>query len=349
MKKIVLIVFFICIFALSFYYYSLNGDKMNSKVRNVMINEINVLENEHVLLSNTASFSNSTFSFAQRLRLDPNMEVKYDLRDDDYYRYYINKEEKDIISGEYTIDTIDDANEIILVAIQGNKVAPLRIKNDNKWNNSLRINFAANSTTKIPVEIKWNPNKEEDLIVFPIKKDKHGEYYSGGNLGVVRYYIQNTNSPTISKDEIHKQSVINEKLVSQEGIKPVPTLTWIGDDGNPIKLVLDKNQMMLSNTKSYSLKISATPYSTVSDLLLLNENFEIKVIKRNIQMYEGRETNLTFPPEIFNKTHENSRQFLLLLNNRGRSMLTDMMSINEMNKAFPTSFQQVIEVFPLKN
>ncbi|WP_429843806.1 hypothetical protein [Brevibacillus sp. FIR094] len=314
------------------------------KTRIVLPEEASVRKGQHLLLSDSPEFSASQYTSSHSFELVSEMKKEYSLSDDESFKYYINDDKSTIIKGKYVIDTTDKSNKVTFIALQGNSSALVRLENDVEWYSSLNITYPANSTLVLPIEIKWDPQGEEELTIFPLKHE-NPDFYNGANLGLLRYLVLNNVDEAIPQSMVNSQVNINSSLLNKKGISYFPVPSWYDPTNNKIKLVLNEGRL-LSNKQPSTLTLASLPYSTMVDMIMIDEFGKVILVNSNIQVKEDQITNITLPDKTLNMLNQgNQRKFVILLNNRSREMLADMMAIKQLGKAYPTTFQLVIEYY----
>ncbi|GEC91902.1 hypothetical protein [Brevibacillus brevis] len=313
------------------------------KSRIVLPEEATVHKDQHFLLSRASEFSTSEYTSSHSFELVSELEKEYSLSDDESFRYYINDDNSTIIKGKYVIDTTDKSNKVTFIALQGNNSALVRLENDVEWYSSLNITYPENSTIVLPVEIKWSPQGEEELTIFPLKHE-NPDFYNGANLGLLRYLVLK-NDEEIPQSMVNSQMNINSTLLNKKEISYFPVPKWYDHTNNKIKLVLNEGRL-LSNTQPSMLTLAPLPYSTMVDMIIIDESGKVILANSNIQLKEAQITNITLPDKTMHMLNQNKRRnFVILLNNRSREMLADMMAIKQSGKPYPTTFQLVIEYY----
>lgn len=310
--------------------------------------ELVVLEGQHELLRNSGQIAFGAFNFSHTFKLNPDLEQKIQLGDDEFYTYFVNTEDSKIIKGEYVVDTYDREDSITFIALQGNKLAMVRTLNEHEWHSSLLINSKPNATTKLPLEIMWDPKGLDEIIIVPIKNTDQN-YYDGFNQGVIRAYIASNNIP-IERALIDKQNNINKKIYIQEnkGILPHPIPTWINDSNQQVGIIKDKDRFYFDELPT-KIMLGAVSYNTTMDILHINDSGLVEIIKEGLEIKEGRVTYINLPKEFIAELNTNKgRDFLLLVNNRGKELLADIEAIKSLGKPFSTSFQILMEFNKLK-
>ncbi len=320
-----------------------NGDSP-SKVRKVAFTELAINE-QHDLLSKSGDvFGNSAnFSLAYTFSIYSLWEGKLDLKGQDVYRYYVNPDHRDIIQGHCVVDTLNKGNKVRFIALQGNTRAKLRLPNDHVWYDALEIAYAENATTTVPIELKWDVKGANELTLFPLRQDNK-DFYSGGNLGIIRMCILNE---PIDFTRYHNNIVFDEQGVnSSPSLFPIPSLT--DQDGAEPKLNIQDDAVRV--LKPYnSITLKEICFETKLDALLLDEEGKVEILQAGVRTIPNKKTRIALPDTLLDRIQKaQTRHFVLFLNNRGEELLTDLKAFADGKNPFPASFSLILELYKVR-
>lgn len=318
--------------------YILMHTESKSLMRKIDLSEIKTTQKHENLekSSEVVHVDNGTFSLFQSFKIDSKMELKLKLGENDYYKYYINKSNIEVINGEYTIETKNDGSSVKFIALQGDKVAKVRLKDDKKWFDSLEIPYQSNSSSSVPIEIKWDPKGKHELIVFPIRHDREG-LYSGNNLTLLRAALINGNL------DLNNQNVAIDSQKEIPSGMPIPSL--MNSQGKTVNVVINEKSTRASEKYS-AIKLKEINYNTNIDIILLNESGKSELLASKVPVLANQETIINLPENLIERVqNEINRNFLLILNNREEKQVLDIIGIINKQKSYPTTFSLVIELF----
>ncbi|KPV56191.1 hypothetical protein QJ48_28940 [Paenibacillus sp. A3] len=314
-----------------------------SKVREVDWTELVIHEHHELLAQSSEIFeSSATFTLAHSFKIDSPWEKKLDIRGQDVYKYYENLEHRDIIQGHYVIDTLTKGSKVTFIALQGNTGAKLRLPNDSVWYDALEISYADHGVTTVPLEIKWDVKGANELTLFPLRQDEK-DLYSGGNLGIIRMCILN--------DKFNFTQFIKKIVIDQQSIKsslsfmPIPSLT--DNDGDEPKLNIQDDMVKVSKPYN-SITLQEISYETKLDVLVVDEGGKVEILQTGVWLLPNKKTRIPLPDKLLEQIQNDlKRHFVMLLNNRGEELLTDMKAFADEETQFPTSFSLIIELYKL--
>jgi len=128
-----------------------------------------------------------------------------------------------------------------------------------------------------------------------------------------------------------------------------PTLQLLNKDGHEISLSFEANTIW--STEEYAaLALKEISYDTKADLIWFDERGRVKLLKSNLEIKKNEAITIYFPVSTLNdfKVHQaQTRQFLLLINNRGQNVLADAEALVQGRKPVFTSFHLIIELYPI--
>lgn len=303
---------------------------------------------EHHLLSSAGEISSNSFKFAQKFLITNLQQEKIKVAEEEYFTYFINHNKTGTIEGQYIIDSNEkNGGKITLIILQGTKQAFVKVKGQNKWYSCLTVDYAPNATTTLPIEIKWDLESDEDLIMIPIN-NSHPEYYLNGSASVFRNLILN-NKPEIPDRTIQKYIDIKNQIFQSKDadFSLIPSASWKDVNKHNVELRLNKQQGFIYSRKPiHTLNLTAISFDTKIDVICFSNEGKILFFQRGIPIKRNQETMITLPDTIVQQLNNGAdRKFILLYNNQGINLLADWVGGTKINKPIPSSFQQVIEFY----
>lgn len=300
-------------------------------------NEFDLI-NEAEYITESASHIKFALSFTPSLHFRDKIKI---LDNEDFE--FINVNNNSFITGTYTVNNATDREiDITLLFLQGNKSAPINISDADIVP---AINFTANSNSsfEIPIELKWENDGDDELIIFPIIHDSDFIRYDGKNFGIARMFVKNEEFSILKKD-IENQAFSLPDDFDPNTINFIPSLNWI--DGSFSEITYrEKDNRPYTLTKIKGLQLPPLPYNTDYDFLLIDEYGNTKILKESILVEQNKIKNIIFDDELLEDIYShNHRQFIIMLNNRGNNMIADIKALDLAQKPFITSFSGVIEV-----
>lgn len=311
-------------------------------------NEITVKKEEHKILENASSISNSSIPFTLASGFIPHESITeyIDLGDGDQFMYIYNKD-KTNISGKLLFDNATDKSiNISPVFLQGNRNAMVKLKDASDWSPALQLNIPEDSTVEVEIEIQWDSNGAEELTFFPLNNSSQEERYNGGNLGVFRFSVIN-NDNTLTREMLDNHYFKLPKNFDAENNTIHPSPSWIGSKSSAINYV-SQNNRLFTEDKIKGIQLDSTPYEDTIDIIKMDEYGNVDLILNNIKTKKGIPTKVYFEKQTLKEIsiNKDKRQFLLILNNRGKNILADIKAVAEGRKPFMTTYQGIIEIYP---
>ncbi|MGI8382533.1 hypothetical protein ACR0S4_28610 [Priestia megaterium] len=252
-------------------------------------------------------------------------------------------DEPQIISGSLIYENnTKNPMEIQSLFLQGNEVAKIKLSSESSYHNALKYKVSPFSSVTIEVDIKVKKHGESELTFFPFDLTASNDFYNGANNAISRFYLDvNEQGKGSHSFKSHSFSLKQEEMENIENIFPLPY--WVDSNKQDIKEVFKDNKVYMKKRIS-GLKLMAIPYETKVDVLLVDEFGNISIIAENKGISKNKGTYIPIEnhtiKEIYNSKQ---RQFLLILNNRGEEMITDLNAVNQDMKPFPTTYNSIIE------
>ncbi|MFC0562359.1 hypothetical protein [Halalkalibacter alkalisediminis] len=289
----------------------------------------------------------------------PFTQVKAFIADDDYLKQEFVQGEpfiflevpkhKDYISGKIIYENATEENmNIRSLFLQGNYISEIKLSDSEFWKTAIEYEVPAYSSVTINIDIKWDDQGMQELTFFPLDLSSDPNRYDGGSLSTYRFFVQSKDI-TLTNDLIEKQSfdVNVEELPEDVDLFPIPL--WLDDEGIEIQHDL-LNEQLITKQPIKSIQLAATPYNTNIDLVMIDEYGNTKIIAENVSIKEKESTIFNIEQkDLVELKSKDSRQFLLVFNNREEEILADLKVLNLYKKPFFTSYQGVIEFYKYKN
>ncbi len=257
------------------------------------------------------------------------------------YPYFkLTSNYKNQLSGTFYIENTQQDTEIVLVVMQGRETTLLRQNGEKEWNKSLVLNSKKGSTIDLKLDIKWDQDKSDELIVFPFIKSSTS-FYSGSHYSLIRLFVGDNKEYTFTEKEL-----LSKKIVRSDDLKLASELLWVDNDFNEVKTLIKDNKFF-AEKKYNKLLISSLTNDTNVDVIYLNTLGESEVLLSNYTLQKNKKAVITIEDEKMDKYFGiATNQFLLVLNNKDNDMLLDIMAVNEGINPVSTSFQRIIELIP---
>lgn len=259
------------------------------------------------------------------------------------YPYYkLNGKFNGELTGKVFIENTQIDSKITLIAMQGRDTILISEKGKEKWGKSYILNSKKNETIDLDLDIKWDQNGSEEIIIFPLV-DSFSNFYLGAHASVVRLYVGDNKEYTFSDNDL--QTMAYDK---NEDLRLIPELVWVDGNNNRISTA-EKNGYFFAKGAYNSLLITSLIKDSTFDLVYLNELGESKILFNDYYQVKNKETVITFKDEMMQLFFDNDiRQYILVINNENDLMLRDIMAVNENINSITTSFQAVIQIIPPK-
>ncbi|WP_226530874.1 hypothetical protein [Metabacillus niabensis] len=306
---------------------------------------VEVSKNMRILDDSENSFD-STIPFTVVKSFNPNEEyIEYEEVQGEKFTYIKLPKSKSIISGKLTFEN-DREDPLIIKTLffQGNENIKIKPQNSSEWTSSITYEVSPHSSHTINIDLKWDVNGMQELTFFPIDQTSEVEHYNGGNLGSFRFFVQSKDI-TLSKESVNEQAfqLDNNELKPEQDVFPVPI--WVGENNDEVEFS-SKGSILLTKEKVRGIKLSAIPYDTEVDIVLVDEFGNSSLISKGVKIVKDQPTTISFNHDVLEKMYsEDARQFLLIMNNREEKILSDLKALNLYQKPFFTSHQRVIEFY----
>lgn len=316
---------------------------------NLSNEEIKVNSNVHKLLDNSSKISESSvpYTLASGFIPDEIWKEKLQLKGGKEQFIYLKKKTNDNITGTVIYDnSTDKAINITTIFLQGNTNAKIKLKGSPEWKPAIFLSVPADSTVEFEIEINWDSHGLEELTFFPLNHSNEENRYNGGNLGLFRFFVMNKKELLTSK-MLKNQSFDLPSNFNMDNESIFPSPSWMGSTSFNPKYITHNNKSY-TKEKIKGLRLDPIPYKTKVDIIWIDEFGNTNLLADNIQINKGQSTEINIEKGILEDIYKNDRrQFLLVLNNRGQNILADIKAVDQNNKPFPTTYQGIIEIYPV--
>lgn len=249
---------------------------------------------------------------------------------------------KNKLLGTLYIENTQSDTNIILLALQGRKVTLLSQKGEDDWSRTLIVKSKKNNIISIQVDIKWDQDESDELIIFPFV-ESFSNFYSGAHSSVIRLFVGDNRDYTFTDQEIEGM-----KIQKNDDNKLIPELYWIDDDNQRVKTVIN-NDLPFSPKKYNKLFMTSLNNDTKVDIVYLNTLGESETLFYGYTQEKDKSTVFTIDKiKMEEYSKKNARQFLLVLNNKDDDMIKDLIAVNKGINPISTSFQRIIEIIPFE-
>lgn len=345
-KLIIIVSFLLFIIGCS----NINSNLYTKKdILNLSNKEIKVNNNVHKLLDNSSEISESSepYTLASGFIPDEIWKENLKLNGGKEQFMYLKSKTNDNITGTVVYDNATDkVINITTIFLQGNKNAMIKLKGSTDWKPAIYLSVPADSTVEFEIEINWNSNGSEELTFFPLNHSNEENRYNGGNLGVFRFFVMNKKE-VLTKEMLKNQSFNLPSNFNMEKETVFPSPSWMGSTSfNPN--YISQNNKRYTKEKIKGIRLDPIPYNTTVDIIWIDEFGNTNLLADNIEIKKRQSTEINIEKEILEDIYKtNNRQFLLVLNNRGQNILADIKAVDQNNKPFPTTYQGIIEIYPV--
>ncbi|MGG4508237.1 hypothetical protein ABEW77_21035, partial [Heyndrickxia sporothermodurans] len=321
-----------------------NKETFHKRVNTQSSEFVKVYKNKHLLLPSGNKIASTPSPFKIATGFIPNQNfTQYIKIKEESYKIIDNSSDNHYIPGKMIIDNnMSKKITYTIISLQGNQNTKVKTK-DGKLHSSLTVTANPNSSTVIPLDIKWDPKGFSELTIFPLRHD--GPYlYDGGALALIRLYVKNKNS-LVDKKTIKEQAF---DLQSNYENSFLPTLSLTGNFTRSMN-----NNECYTNKKITGIKVNSIPFNAKADVLLLEDNGKTKVLVKNLQIKKNKGGFYSFNTStldyLYNKElSKNNRKFIAVFINRNSEILADVQAVNEGIKPYMTTYQGLTEVCKLK-
>lgn len=346
MKKIL---YFLCISLILLSFGCTKNDSKNianqKDVLEVNENENNIqVSKEMDSLNDSSNIADTSVPFTQFKAFIPDKKSSDNLIIKDEEILYLKPiKNSSKISGKLDFENnTEKTMEIQSLFFQGNEVAKIKLSNENNYHNAIKYKVPPFSSATIDIDIKINKNSEEELTFLPLDLTTTDDFYNGASNAISRFYLD-LNEKTGKKMTFEKHSFnLNQKEMENiENIFPIPY--WIDQNQKNIKEIY-KNDKIYTDNKIFGLKLVEIPYETEIDIILIDEFGNTTILEEQVKISKNNETYIPIKNDIIKEIYNNkNKQFLLLLNNRGEEIITDLIALNMNKKPFPTTYNSIIQ------
>ncbi|SDP17096.1 hypothetical protein [Halobacillus aidingensis] len=257
-------------------------------------------------------------------------------------------ENKDHLTGNIIVENNKDEKvEMQALFMQGDRTAKVRPKEDEKWSTSIKYDVPPKTSITLPVEISIEKEGQGELSFIPLEDLADKEQIGNENVSNYRFFLQ-LDDVTIDNEKLKPLSfTLSEEQMSS--LKdPYPSPSWSTNNGEAVKFY-EKNEQLFTKKRIQGITLNTLPYSTVIDVVHFDEHGNSTVLKEDIVLKENESKYLPFEKETIEKLYEKDRrQFIKVTNNREENILADMKALDNGSKPFPTSYQGIIELHPMK-
>ena len=345
MKKLLILLLFLLLFGCSIdNSKQVLGKEGVDEVSN-KINESIKVSKEMKELKASSDIAESDVPFTQFKGFIPNKKNSHYVEIKGENILYLRPFEKShIVSGSLVFENnTKKPMEIQSLFFQGNEVAQIKLSSERTYHNAIKYTISPFSSVTIDVDIKTNDNGEGELIFFPFDLTASNDFYNGANSAISRFYLDvNKKSETSDSLKAHSFSLKQEEMEKIENIFPLPY--WVDSDKQDIKEVF-KDDKVYTKKKVAGLKLMSVPYETKVDVLLVDGFGNVSIIDEGKEVTKNTETYIPIKNSVIEEINKNNkRQFLVILNNRGEEMLTDLKAVDQDMKPFPTTYNSIIEL-----
>ncbi|MFD2657610.1 hypothetical protein [Gracilibacillus thailandensis] len=325
-------------------------DSLNNKDDIVELNEgdksVEVLNRMDLTKSsNSHTRNNSSYRSYKGFIFDENhLEVIKLRNENETFKFVKLDSDNSTLSGKLKFENnTNESMQIRSLFLQGNKNVKIKPISLERWSKGIFYEIPAKTSVSIQIEINVNKNDMNELTFFPFEMNTDPDFYNGINIAANRYYMEGENSNR-EDEEISKHSF---NLTDGEEMK-YPTPVWVNQDKEELELI-NKNGAILSKEKIRALRFDAVPYDTIVDIILLDEFGNTEILEENKELKKDKNNFVDFGENIIDNFYDNdgNRKFILVLNNRENEMLSDVLAFGNKKSPFPTSFQRILEIYPL--
>jgi len=313
------------------------GCSSNQKIETTTIIEGN---NTEAISNNLVDQENSEPHFFMDFKLD--QDVANEQEDSAYPYFKLTSSYKDKLSGKFYIENTQLDTNIILVAMQGRKTTLLRESGATNWSRSLKVESNKNSIIDIQLDIEWDQDESDELIIFPYV-ESFDEFYSGAHSSLIRLFVGDNRNYKYTNEDLQKK----EFQISDE-LKLFPELSWIDENNQEINKEI-RNNKLIAEKQYYKLLMSPLSSDTTVDIVYFNTLGESEVLYSGYIQRKDKDSIITIDKKKMETYHnKNTDQFLLVVNNKDDEMLLDILAVNEGINSMSSSFQKIIKILPVK-
>ncbi|WP_424475398.1 hypothetical protein [Oceanobacillus kimchii] len=309
-------------------------------------NEEVIVSQEMNYLDKSAQIATSSVPYTLVKGFIPDEEIKEEMPIlNEQFTYLSIDKDSSVISGELVIENIRDHSiNIKSLFLQGNNSVNIKPKESDQWSNVLEIDVPAETALRIPIEIKWNTENDQEMSYLFIDQSSDPEFYEGTNISMYRYFVQSKDI-NIEENQLDQQAfqLSDDEIKNIESF--IPSASWYGENGDAVEYIEEDNTLY-SATSPEGIKLNSIPYSTAVDIIMIDEFGNTELLAENHKIHKHEETLIPLKDRI--EFDIEKKQFIIILNNREENKLADWKAVDINKKPFPTSFEDVIQIYDIK-
>ncbi|MDV2684465.1 hypothetical protein RYX56_08790 [Alkalihalophilus lindianensis] len=310
--------------------------------------EVTISKDQYDYLSKSDEVVESSSPFTQIKAFIANDEfIREESVQDEPFIYLELPKRTEYISGKIVYEnSTNETMKVRSLFLQGDSNAEVKLINTSEWSSSIEYEVPSFTSISLDIEIKWDRQGMQELTFFPIDYSSYPNRYDGGNLATYRFFVHSKDL-SISDAMLEGQSFdIDMQRFDEDDMNFFPIPTWLDKNEQELTYHIEDEKVFVEEEMKF-VKLAAIPYNTVVDLLLVDEYGNISNIKDDINIKRNEETTIPVE-ELQDLNKEDKKYFLIIVNNRGEEILADLRALNLYKKPFFTTYQGVIEVYPLK-
>lgn len=298
--------------------------------------------------SDQVATSSIPFTLVKAFIPDDSYVKTMNIQGSESFTYLTLAHGKSAISGKVVVEnSTDEAIEFQAVFLQGNKATEFKPKDSKEWSKSLNFSVPSKTSMSLPVEVAINKEGMQELSFVPIEKVPSNEKLSNETINNFRFFLQ-LDDVNIDNNSLEEQSfeLNNEQIASLKN--PLPSPEWYGKDKKEVTFIEEDGEFF-SKQSVEGIKLNQIPYSTSVDVVLFDEYGNSSLIKENVSIKKNEESYISLNEDLINEMYdEKMRQYIMVTNNREEDILADIRALKDKQKPFPTSYQGIIELHPVK-
>ncbi|MGE7673435.1 hypothetical protein ACQKMV_07605 [Lysinibacillus sp. NPDC094403] len=268
------------------------------------------------------------------------------VKDVSYPYIKLNKNQRHILGTIVFENKTKENMNVQSFFMQGNKVAKVKMNNSNEWAYSILYDVQPESSVEININIEWDKDGMNELIFFPLEHSGIEGLYSGQASSIQRYFV--TENDTIVNNDTYNQA-FDLDLKNTENINVSPIPKWIGKNKQELKYLIDDGTLV-TKAPIEGMKLEPIPYNTYVDIVKIDEKGKSSILIEQVNVKKNKPTYIYFDAQQLKELRTSKvKNYLLILNNREKELLSDAKAVDLGLKPFPTSFQAVIEFYKESN
>ncbi|UOQ83599.1 hypothetical protein [Gracilibacillus salinarum] len=299
--------------------------------------------------SDQMATSSVPFTVAKAFFPDDEFVNKITIQKGESFTYLKVPNGRNSITGEIVVENAKNEDiELQVIFMQGNNSVKVRPKEAVEWSRSLNFQVPSKTSISLNVEITIDKESFQEFSFIPIEKVPSDQKLGNETITNSRFFLQ-LDDVTIKNKSLEEQSfkLNDNEINSLKNLLPTPT--WFDENKNDIKFISDKGEFF-SKRPVKGIKLDAIPYSTKVDILLFDEYGNSSLIKENVSVEKNKENYISISDKVINDMYaQDMRQYIMVTNNREENILADIRALIQKQKPFPTSYQGILELHPLKN